>query len=111
MSPPLPPQQSLCRDLDKEGTKAWLDMMLEKLSTHSSENEENLSGRDKAMKAQEKKKLEAMIERHKGLMGPTMEAQSMWTPRLLRPSFPSRGGCGGAALSLSLLGMSSEADL
>lgn len=77
-------------------------MMLEKLSTHSSENEENLSGRDKAMKAQEKKKLEAMIERHKGLMGPTMEAQSMWTPRLLRPSFPSRGGCGGVALSLSL---------
>lgn len=67
---------SLCRDLDKEGTKAWLDMMLEKLSTHSSENEENLSGRDKAMKAQEKKKLEAMIERHKGLVGPTMEAQS-----------------------------------
>ncbi|XP_042891575.1 uncharacterized protein LOC122266063 [Penaeus japonicus] len=67
---------SLCRDLDKEGTKSWLDMMLEKLSTHSSENEENLSGRDKAMKAQEKKKLEAMIERHKGLMGPTMEAQS-----------------------------------
>jgi len=67
---------SLCRDLDKEGTKSWLDMMLEKLSAHSSENEENLSGRDKAMKAQEKKKLEAMIERHKGLVGPTMEAQS-----------------------------------
>merc|ERR1712212_353956 len=37
---------SLCRDLDKEGTKSWLDMMLEKLSAHSSENEENLSGRD-----------------------------------------------------------------
>ncbi|XP_071525118.1 muscle-specific protein 300 kDa-like [Panulirus ornatus] len=67
---------SLCRDLDKEGTKAWLDMMLEKLSAHTGENEENLSGRDKAMKAQEKKKLEAMIERHSGLMGPTMEAQS-----------------------------------
>ncbi|KAK8749161.1 hypothetical protein OTU49_015707, partial [Cherax quadricarinatus] len=67
---------SLCRDLDKEGTKSWLDMMLEKLSAHSSEGEENLSGRDKAVKAQEKKKLEAMIERHTGLMGPTMEAQS-----------------------------------
>lgn len=73
--------------------------MLEKLSTHSSENEENLSGRDKAMKAQEKKKLEAMIERHKGLMGPTMEAQSMWTPRVWL-SFPNRGGCC-AALSLN----------
>ncbi|XP_066974503.1 muscle-specific protein 300 kDa-like isoform X1 [Macrobrachium rosenbergii] len=67
---------SLCRDLEKEGTKSWLDMMLEKLSQHSSEGEEGLSGRDKAMKAQEKKKLEAMVERHKGLMGPTMEAQS-----------------------------------
>lgn len=69
--------QSLCRDLEKEGTKSWLDMMLDKLSSHSSE-EENLSGRDKAMKAQEKKKLEAMVERHTSLMGPTMEAQSMW---------------------------------
>ncbi|XP_068218140.1 muscle-specific protein 300 kDa-like [Palaemon carinicauda] len=67
---------SLCRDLEKEGTKSWLDMMLDKLSQHSSEGEEGLSGRDKAMKAQEKKKLEAMVERHKGLMGPTMEAQS-----------------------------------
>ncbi|XP_050728226.1 muscle-specific protein 300 kDa-like [Eriocheir sinensis] len=67
---------SLCRDLDKEGTKSWLDMMLDKLSQHSNENEDNLSGRDKAVKAQEKKKLEAMIERHNGLMGPTMEAQS-----------------------------------
>ena len=72
--------QSLCRDLEKEGTKAWLDMMLEKLSsTHASEGgEENLSGRDKAMKAQEKKKLESMIERHNSLMAPTMEAQSTW---------------------------------
>lgn len=51
-------------------------MMLDKLSTHSNENEDNLSGRDKAMKAQEKKKLEAMIERHNGLMEPTREAQS-----------------------------------
>lgn len=67
---------SLCRDLDKEGTKSWLDMMLDKLSQHSSEGEEGLSGRDKAMKMQEKKKLEAMVERHKGLVGPTMEAQS-----------------------------------
>jgi len=67
---------SLCRDLDKEGTKSWLDMMLDKLSAHSNDNEDNLSGRDKAMKMQEKKKLEAMIERHNGLVGPTMEAQS-----------------------------------
>ncbi|XP_018019630.1 muscle-specific protein 300 kDa isoform X2 [Hyalella azteca] len=67
---------SLCRDLEKENTKSWLDMMLEKLSAHSAEGEEGLSGRDKAMKAQEKKKLEAMIERHNSLMAPTMEAQS-----------------------------------
>lgn len=67
---------SLCRDLEKENTKSWLDMMLEKLSSHSTEGEDGLSGRDKAMKAQEKKKLEAMIERHNGLMAPTMEAQS-----------------------------------
>lgn len=51
-------------------------MMLEKLATHSAEGEEGLSGRDKAMKAQEKKKLESMIERHNSLMAPTMEAQS-----------------------------------
>lgn len=67
---------SLCRDLEKENTKAWLDMMLEKLSTHSAEGEDGLSGRDKAVKAQEKKKLEAMIERHNSLVAPTMEAQS-----------------------------------
>lgn len=69
---------SLCRDLEKEGTKAWLDMMLDKLSsTHASDGgDDNLSGRDKAMKAQEKKKLESMIERHNSLMAPTMEAQS-----------------------------------
>jgi len=67
---------SLCRDLEKEHTKAWLDMMLEKLSSHSAEGEEGLSARDKTVKQQEKKKLEAMIERHNGLMAPTMEAQS-----------------------------------
>jgi len=67
---------SLCRDLEKENTKQWLDMMLEKLSAHSNENEDNVSGRDKALKMQEKKKLEAMIERHKALMEPTREAQS-----------------------------------
>ncbi|KAF2369154.1 Spectrin repeat [Trinorchestia longiramus] len=72
----FPSFQSLCRDLEKENTKSWLDMMLEKLSAHSAEGEEGLSGRDKAMKAQEKKKLEAMIERHNSLMAPTMEAQS-----------------------------------
>lgn len=67
---------SLCRDLEKENTKQWLDMMLEKLSAHSNEDEGNVSGRDKALKLQEKKKLEAMIERHKTLMEPTKEAQS-----------------------------------
>ncbi|XP_076044502.1 muscle-specific protein 300 kDa-like [Oratosquilla oratoria] len=67
---------SLCRDLDKENTKLWLDMMLDKLSSHSAEGEEGLSLRDKAVKAQEKKKLEALMERHKGLMDPTREAQS-----------------------------------
>lgn len=68
--------QSLCRDLEKENTKTWLDMMLEKISSHSAEGEDGLSGRDKAVKAQEKKKLETMIERHNGLMAPTIEAQS-----------------------------------
>ena len=72
----------MCRDLEKEGTKQWLDMMLDKLSStggaHAEGGEENLSGRDKAMKAQEKKKLEAMVERHNSLMAPTMEAQSTW---------------------------------
>jgi len=67
---------SLCRDLDKEHTKQWLDMMLEKISGHQQDGEENLSSRDKGVKQQEKKKLEAMIERHNGLMAPTMEAQS-----------------------------------
>ena len=52
--------------------------MLQKLSSHSAEGEDGLSGRDKAMKAQEKKKLESMIERHNNLMAPTMEAQSMF---------------------------------
>jgi len=67
---------SLCRDLEKENTKQWLDMMLEKLSSHTSEGEEGLSARDKTVKQQEKKKLEIMIERHNSLMAPTMEAQS-----------------------------------
>jgi len=67
---------SLCRDLEKENTKTWLDMMLDKLSSHSAEGEDGLSARDKTVKAQEKKKLEAMIERHTSLMPPTMEAQS-----------------------------------
>lgn len=67
---------SLCRDLEKEGTKSWLDMMLDKLSSPHEGTEENLSTRDKNLKAQEKKKLEAMVERHDGLVGPTMEAQS-----------------------------------
>uniref|UniRef100_A0A2P2HZN4 Chromosome partition protein Smc-like n=1 Tax=Hirondellea gigas TaxID=1518452 RepID=A0A2P2HZN4_9CRUS len=67
---------SLCRDLVKENTKQWLEMMLDKLSSHSADGEDGLSGRDKAMKAQEKKKLETMIERHGALIAPTMEAQS-----------------------------------
>jgi len=67
---------SLCRDLDKENTKSWLDMMLDKLSAHSNDGEDGLSARDKTVKQQEKKKLEAMVERHTSLMAPTMEAQS-----------------------------------
>jgi len=71
---------SLCRDLEKENTKAWLDMMLEKLAGHSADEDGGgtggLSARDKTAKAAEKKKLEGMIERHNGLVAPTMEAQS-----------------------------------
>jgi len=67
---------SLCRDLEKENTKQWLDMMLEKLSSHTTEGEEGLSARDKTAKQQEKKKLEIMVERHNSLVAPTMEAQS-----------------------------------
>jgi len=67
---------SLCRDLEKEGTKSWLDMMLDKLSSHADAGDAGLSGRDKAVKQQEKQKLEAMVERHNSLMAPTMEAQS-----------------------------------
>jgi len=67
---------SLCRDLEKENTKQWLDMMLEKLSSHSNEGDDGLSSRDKSVKQQEKKKLETMVERHNSLMAPTTEAQS-----------------------------------
>jgi len=69
---------SLCRDLEKEGTKSWLDMMLDKLSGHEVESADSkgLSGRDKAVKMQEKQKLEAMVERHNSLKAPTIEAQS-----------------------------------
>jgi len=68
---------SLCRDLEKEGTKSWLDMMLDKLSSSChEEGEQKLSGRDKAVKMAEKQKLEAMVERHNSLVAPTMEAQS-----------------------------------
>merc|ERR1719187_1208650 len=67
---------SLCRDLKKDNTKQWLDMMLDKLSSHSSGEEENISSRDKSVKQAEKKKLETMIERHNELMPPIMEAQS-----------------------------------
>lgn len=67
---------SLCRDLDKEHTKQWLDLMLEKIAGHQQDGDEGLSSRDKGVKQQEKKKLETMIERHSGLVAPTMEAQS-----------------------------------
>lgn len=64
---------SLCRDLEKEGMKEWLDMMLEKVAMRASE--EGPSSRDAALRNAEKKKLQALIERHDKLMPPTIETQ------------------------------------
>uniref|UniRef100_A0A6A7FNC3 Coiled-coil domain-containing protein 150-like isoform X3 n=1 Tax=Hirondellea gigas TaxID=1518452 RepID=A0A6A7FNC3_9CRUS len=66
---------SLCRDLEKEGMKEWLDLMLEKVAIRVSD-EGGPSSRDKEMRTSEKKKLHALIERHDKLMPPTIETQA-----------------------------------
>ena len=60
---------SLTRDLEKEGMKEWLDMMLEKVSMRVSDDTV-VSSKDKEFKATEKKKLQALIDRHDKLMPP-----------------------------------------
>lgn len=67
--------QSLCRDLEKEGMKEWLDLMLEKIAMRVSD-ETVVSTKDKEFKAQEKKKLQALIDRHDKLMPSTQETQA-----------------------------------
>ncbi|KAK7020240.1 hypothetical protein SK128_027531 [Halocaridina rubra] len=68
---------SLCRDLEKEGMKEWLDMMLEKVATRvSGEGETAASSKDKEFKAAEKKKLQTLIDRHDTLLKPTQETQA-----------------------------------
>ncbi|KAK8749169.1 hypothetical protein OTU49_015712 [Cherax quadricarinatus] len=66
---------SLCRDLEKEGMKEWLDMMLEKVAMRVSD-EATVSSKDKEFKAAEKKKLQALIDRHNKLMPSTQESQA-----------------------------------
>lgn len=66
---------SLCRDLEKEGMKEWLDMMLEKVAVQTSE-EGGTSARDKELKSAEKKKLQTLVERHTKLMPGTIETQA-----------------------------------
>ena len=68
-------QQSLCRDLEKEGMKEWLDLMLEKVAVRVSDDA-GPSSRDKEFKAQEKKRLQALIDRHDKLMPSTQETQA-----------------------------------
>ncbi|KAF2369155.1 hypothetical protein FHG87_000076 [Trinorchestia longiramus] len=65
---------SLCRDLEKEGMKEWLDMMLEKVAMRAAD-EGGPSSRDKELRNAEKKKLQALIERHDKLMPGTIETQ------------------------------------
>jgi len=68
--------KSLTRDLEKEGMKAWLDMMLEKVATKAGgDSEAGLSSKDKELKAAEKKKLQDLIDRHDKLMPSTIETQ------------------------------------
>jgi len=68
--------RSLTRDLEKEGMKAWLDMMLEKVATKAGgDSETTLSAKDKDLKAAEKKKLQDLIDRHDKLMPSTIETQ------------------------------------
>ncbi|KAG7167419.1 uncharacterized protein LOC121868280 [Homarus americanus] len=66
---------SLCRDLEKEGMKEWLDMMLEKVAMRVSD-ETAVSSKDKEFKASEKKKLQALVDRHNKLMPHTQETQA-----------------------------------
>jgi len=66
---------SLTRDLEKEGMKEWLDMMLEKVSMRVADDTV-ASSKDKEFKAVEKKKLQALIDRHNSLMPPTQETQA-----------------------------------
>jgi len=68
--------KSLTRDLEKEGMKAWLDMMLEKVATPSGGEGETISAKDKELKAAERKKLQALIDRHDTLMPSTKETQA-----------------------------------
>jgi len=68
--------RSLTRDLEKEGMKAWLDMMLEKVATKAGgDSEAGLSAKDKELKAAERKKLQDLIDRHDKLMPSTIETQ------------------------------------
>jgi len=66
---------SLCRDLEKEGMKEWLDLMLEKVAVRVTD-EDGPSSRDKETRLAEKKKLQALIERHDKLMPGTIETQA-----------------------------------
>merc|ERR1719357_2515159 len=56
--------------------KEWLDMMLEKVSMRVAADEGTASSKDKEFKATEKKKLQALIDRHDKLMPPTQETQA-----------------------------------
>jgi len=68
--------RSLTRDLEKEGMKAWLDMMLEKVATKAGgDSDQGLSAKDKELKAAERKKLQDLIDRHDKLMPSTIETQ------------------------------------
>jgi len=68
--------RSLTRDLEKEGMKSWLDMMLEKVATPSGGEGETISAKDKELKAAERKKLQTLIDRHDTLMPSTKETQA-----------------------------------
>jgi len=67
---------SLCRDLEKENMKEWLDMMLEKVATRAADEEGGKSVKDKELKNAEKKKLSELIERHNKLLPSTVETQA-----------------------------------
>jgi len=68
---------SLCRDLEKEGMKEWLDLMLEKVAMRvAADAEAGVSSKDKEFKAAERKKLQALIDRHDLLLKPTQETQA-----------------------------------